>query len=151
MTQVGTAVKSAAEWKKAKDHPNVLLPSGVRVTIRIPDLAGMMETGIIPSDYMEIATRLAKKVENNEAPTQEDMSEEAKFERILLTKTVIEPEITEADVPDLPVEDRGMLAQFAMRQRDLDAEGEHIAGLTKSDKFNRFRELGNFKPSLESL
>lgn len=151
MSEVGFKPKSAAEWVKAKDHENVLLPSGVRVTLRIPDLATMMETGIIPSDFMDIATKLAKKIDRDEAPTQDDMSEEAKFERVLISKTVVEPEIDPSIVSDLPVEDRVMLAAIAMRQRDVDAEGEHIAGLTKSEKFRRFRGLGEFNSDLAGV
>src|SRR5688572_609159 len=117
-----------AGWKKAASHPDVLLPSGVRVAVKVPDLAALIETGEIPNNFMDVITEMAARMKEKKAPTVDEMKKDREFERILVAKTVVEPTVAPEDVDDLPVEDREMLVAIAMRQRDLDAEGEHIAG-----------------------
>jgi hypothetical protein len=55
---------------------------------------------------------------------------------------VAEPDITPEDVPDLPVLDRDMILEFALRQRDTDAVGHQLYGLEKLDSWVRFRRRG---------
>jgi hypothetical protein len=65
--------------------------------------------------------------------------------------TVTQPKITPADVDALPVEDREYLVAVAFRRRDVDAEGEHYAGLNTSEKWRRFRLRDEFDPALAGL
>lgn len=149
---------TAAAWKKAATH-YPLLPSGTRVGIRIPDLAAMIETGKVPNHLLTAALGLAKAQvdEEKKIPTTEELTENAaqdrEFTDLLVLATVVEPKLTDEDVAPgaIPVEDKQFIVALATRQRDLDAEGEHIAGLTRSDKFRRFRSLGEFDPTLEGL
>jgi hypothetical protein len=139
---------SLAGWKKAASH-YVLCPSGVRVGIRIPDLPAMIESGEIPQHLLEAAIGFA--ASSDDTPSLELIKKQREFTDHLVLKTVVEPKLTEADVSDIPYEDKDFLVSIATRQRDLDAEGEHIAGLMKSEKFRRFRKLGEFGADVEGL
>lgn len=144
-TQDNKAV-SLSGWKKAATH-NVLCPSGSRVGIRIPDLPAMIEAGEIPQHLLDAALGVAGDADSK--PSVELIKQQREFTDNLVLLTVVEPKITPADVRDIPYEDKEFIVSVATRQRDLDAEGEHIAGLTKSEKFRRFRGLGEFDPTLE--
>lgn len=154
--QNGNQAVDAAAWKAAAVH-YPLLPSGSRVGIRIPDLAQMIESGKVPNHLLSAALGMAQQHTEDKTPTVEEMTQSAKEEReftdLLVKETVVEPELTDEDLAPggIPFEDKQLLVAFATRQRDLDAEGEHIAGLTKSEKFRRFRELGEFSPTVADL
>ena len=141
---------SLAAWKKAADH-YPLLPSGVRVGIKIPDLPALIEAGEIPQHLLDTAVAAA----NGSAVQADDPKKNAaatrEFTDRVVILTVVEPKLDEESVKSVPYEDKDMIVQLATRQRDLDAEGEHIAGLTKSEKFRQFRELGEFRPDVEGL
>jgi hypothetical protein len=147
---------SVAGWKKAAIH-YPLLPSGIRVGIRVPDLAKMIETGQVPQHLLSAALGLAKAQveEEKKVPTPEELTENAaqdrEFTDLITLASVVEPKVSENDLEAIPVEDKQFIVALATRQRDLDAEGEHIAGLTKSEKFRRFRGLGEFDPALAGL
>lgn len=138
---------SLSGWKKAAKH-TVLCPSGARVGIRIPDLPAMIEAGEIPQHLLDAALGVAGSGEDAK-PSVELIKQQREFTDRLVLLTVTEPKLSEADVADVPYEDKEFLVSIATRQRDLDAEGEHIAGLTKSEKFRRFRGLGEFDPNVE--
>ena len=87
----------------------------------------------------------------SEKPTKELIAQQREFTDLVTITTVVEPKVTEDDAPDIPYEDKEMLVSIATRQIDMDAEGSHIAGLDKSEKFRRFRRLGEFRPTLEDL
>jgi hypothetical protein len=135
-----------AGWKKAAKH-YPLLPSGVRVGIKIPDLPALIEAGSIPQHLLDAALGVAAGEEQR--PTRELIIQQREFTDRLVMIAVVEPSLSESDVKDIPYEDKEFIVAVATRQRDLDAEGEHIAGLTKSEKFRRFRGLGEFDPTLE--
>jgi hypothetical protein len=153
-----TPAVDKAGWKAAAIH-YPLLPSGARVGLRIPDLAAMIETGQVPQHLLSAALGLAQQSPDGDqkVPTVEDMTksaaEEREFTDLLTLASVVDPEITEEDVQPggIPFEDKQFIVALATRQRDLDAEGEHIAGLTKSEKFRKFRRLGEFEPTLEDV
>lgn len=148
-----TAV-DVAGWKKAAKH-YPLLPSGARVGLRIPDLNAMIESEQIPQHLLSAVTAMASEQAKDKAPTVEDVTKNAREERefmdLMVLQSVVEPKLTVADLPDLPTEDKQTIVAIATRQRDLDAEGEHIAGLTKSEKFRRFRRLGEFDENVEGV
>lgn len=138
-------VKSAAAWKKAGAHA-VVLNSGAVVKVRIPNLPQLVETGELPNDLIDVAIDLAS---GKEEVTTEHIKDQARFYRALISRTVVEPKITEDDVPDLPFEDVELLAELATRRRDIDAVGNHLGGLDASPKFRKFRGLDIGLPPLE--
>lgn len=136
-----------AGWKKAATH-YPMLPSGVRVGIRIPDLATLIEAGDIPQHLLDVALGAAA-TSDDIKPTVELIKQQKEFTDILARLTVVEPTLSDADLPNIPFEDKVFLVEIAMRTRDLDAEYEHLGGLTKSENFRRFRKLGEFDTDLE--
>jgi hypothetical protein len=134
----GTAqAKSKTNWQKASVHEDVTLPSGFVVDIKLPNLAALIKSGALPNDLIEVASAAAAA---GEVPPElfEKLDE---FNRFLVAKTVVKPEIAEEEVNSLPTEDIDMLVGFATRTRDMDAIGHHIAGLEKIDSFRKFRGL----------
>ena len=150
-----TNAVTLASWKRSAQH-YPLCPSGVRVGIRIPDLSEMIETGQVPNHLIDAALGNAfKDLKEGETPSQEDIKKslavDREFTDLMLLKTVVEPKLTEADLRDIPTEDRDFLVAIATRARDVDAEGEHLGGLSSSEKFRKFRGIGDFDSSLEDL
>ena len=139
---------SLSAWTKAATH-YPLLPSGCRVGIRIPDLAALIEAGQIPQHLLDVALSAAggEKVK----VSVELMASQREFTDKLVQITVVDPKLDDESVKGVPYEDKDFILSIAMRQRDLDAEGEHLAGLTKSDKFRRFRRLGEFDEDVVDL
>ncbi len=145
MTEV--KVVTPAAWKKAKTHV-VCMPSGVYVEIQIPDLAALIENDRIPQNLLDAALGYVGG-NNNEKPTKETIIRDRQFRDTLVSLTVVNPPLKPEDVSDLPTEDKDMLTELALRQRDVDAEGEHIGGLMRSDKFRKFRGITDEQPILE--
>ena len=134
-------VKAAtlAGWKKAAVHYPTL-PSGTRVGIKIPDLPSVIASGGIPQTLLDVALGVASKGPENQTPSKELIGEQAAFADHLVKVTVVEPKLSDEDLAEIPYEDKVMLVEFATRQRDLDALGEHIAGLPLANKWEPFRE-----------
>lgn len=131
-------------WKKAKVHEDITLPSGAVVDVVIPNLPALIKAGQLPNKLIEVATAAAT---TGQVP--EDLLERLEeYHRFLVSKTVHAPTITDEDVNDLPYEDIEMLVQFATRQIDTDAIGHHLAGLETVDSFRRFRGLDASFPNL---
>lgn len=144
---------SAAAWKKAGVH-NILLPSGVRIELKILDLPALIEAGEIPQHLLETALGIVREDSNVEkgydAEKIKDLvKQQREFTDHVTRLSVVTPMITYEQAHDLPFEDREMIVAIATRQRDLDAEGAHIAGLDKSERFRRFRKLAEFEPTVE--
>lgn len=138
-----------SQWvKNAVHYP--MLPSGSVVGMRIPDLPALVESGDIPNHLLDAALAAAGAGED-QTPSKEMIVKQREFTDILVEKSVVEPKVSADDAKNVPYEDKEMIVAIATRQRDLDAEGQHIAGLTKSEKFRRFRRLGEFDPLLESF
>ena len=135
-------------WINQGDH-TVTLPSGAVIGIRIPDLATLIEAGELPQNLLDEALGYAAGTKDDETPTKESIIKEREFRDLLVELTVTEPKLTTADVAKVPVEDKDLIVAIALRQRDLDAIGEHIGGLTKSDKFRAFRGLDSIESLLE--
>lgn len=127
-----------AGWKKAASHL-VALPSGVRVTIKLPDIPALIEAGHIPQNLLDAAITAAQT--GGSAPTAESVKEQREFVRKVVSHMLVAPKLAEPDVDELPAEDREMLMEMAMRQRDLDAEFNHIGGLHNSASFREARGL----------
>lgn len=130
---------SASAWKKAREH-TIRLPSGVYVGIVVPDLPKLIETGVIPQNLLDAAVEAAKPDRAAQAD-KEQFANQREFTDKLVQLTVVKPALSDADVADVPYEDKEMIVEIATRQRDLDVEGNHIGGLHKSDAFRKFRGL----------
>jgi hypothetical protein len=139
--------RSVGDWIQAAEH-EPLCPSGFRPKIRIPDLAALIESGEIPQHLLEVAIGVAT---GDTKPSVDLVKQQREFTDKLVQHMVVEPTLDAETVSQIPFEDKDFLVALATRQRDLDAEGEHIAGLTKSEKFRRFRRLGEFDEDVEGL
>src|ERR1044072_9588655 len=78
----GTQVATLSDWKKAAVH-YPLLPSGTRVNLRIPDLALLIETGVIPQHLLETALGMAKAqvTDEQKVPTVADKTQKGADDR----------------------------------------------------------------------
>lgn len=151
MTDTAASRPTAAAWKKAKFH-NVVLPSGFTVTIKIPDLPEMIQTGQLPQALLDVAIKSAKgEITAEQEQTAEMAGKEREFKALVALATVVEPKIAATDIDDLPVEDLDMIVEFATRQREFDAEGNQIAGLHMSAQFRRFRGLTELYEDVEGV
>lgn len=143
-----TKAATLDQWVEAATH-YPLCPSGVRVGIRIPDLPALIEAGEIPQHLLDVAIGVAGG--EDAKPSVELLKSQREFTDRLVQITVVEPQLDSEAVKKVPFEDKDFIVAVATRQRDLDAEGEHLAGLTKSEKFRKFRRLGEFSEDVEGL
>lgn len=145
-----TQKTTKTSWKKAGIHEGITLPSGTVVSIRLPNLSLMIKTGQIPNTLVDAAMSLQNATNNGEATiTQEMIEQQWDYSSFLVSKTVVEPEITQEEVAEIPAEDVEMLVEFATRQRDIDAVYRHISGLDKLESFRRFRGVSGGSEDLE--
>lgn len=141
---------SKEQWKGAKVH-TITLPSGAEVDIVLPDLAAMIKGGSIPNELLDVAQKVGSGQPVGDAVTEgekDGVSKEligqiSEFHAFLVSKTVVNPTVTEAEVlaGDLPAEDISVVVQFALRERDFDAVGHHLGGLETVPEFRKFRGL----------
>jgi hypothetical protein len=137
-------------WKKAAVHEGITLPSGTVVSIRLPNLSLMLKTGNIPNTLVDAAVEMQNVISKGNAEiTREMIEQQWDYYSFLVSKTVVEPELTAEEVAEIPAEDVEMLVEFATRQRDIDAVYRHIAGLDKLESFRRFRSLSSGITGLE--
>jgi hypothetical protein len=144
MSETDTQATSSAaaptrldEWKAAKLHKNVTLPSGTKVDIILPNLPKMLQTGEVPNPLVQAAVD----AQQGQRVTEETIREQFDFYKFLVAQTVKNPALHEDDVADLPFEDIEMLVELASRNRDLDAVGHHLSGLETVGAFRTFRGL----------
>lgn len=150
MSDLPEKTTTKAAWKKAATHEGVRCPSGVLVDLRIPDLPALIEAGTIPQHLLEAAIGAAAP-SAVDSPAADLIAKEREFTDVLVSLTVVNPSISEEDAREIPYEDKKMIVEIAMRQRDWDAEGEILGGLMLSEKFRRFRGLGEFDSTLAGL
>lgn len=142
-----TKAVSLDEWVDAATH-YPLLPSGKRVGIKIPDLPTLIEAGSIPQHLIDVAIGVASGSQDT-TPSMDMIKLQREFTDVLVQLTVVEPALSDETVKRIPFEDKDFIVAIATRARDLDAEGEHLAGLSTSEKFRRFRGLGEFNTDVE--
>lgn len=131
--------KNKTEWKKKAVHSNVVLPSGAVISVKVPNIAALAQSGEIPNELVDIATATSNMASPEDIPA-DALEKLAKLQNYLIALTVVEPSITEDDVKDLPAEDIPFITDIAYRQRDIDAVGRSIAGLDRVGKYARFRD-----------
>lgn len=139
---------TVAAWKKAKRH-TVTLPSGVSVEIELPNIQFLLKTGQIPNSLVQIVTKAA--TDSSFRVTPEMLAEQWDYTSFLVAKTVVEPSVTPEEVAELPSEDVEMIVDLALRNRDLDALGHHLAGLETQESFRRFRGLDSGDTGVSGL
>lgn len=148
MTTPASPKKTADSWKTARRH-KITLQSGFQVEIEIPNLPSLVKTGQLPN---ELVTEALKTISDGPGSlTPELIATQADFYDKLVAITVKVPEITEADVKDLPYEDVELIVEIATRQRDLDAVGHHVGGLHTSKDWLAFRGLEHLHPDVAGL
>jgi hypothetical protein len=125
-----------SEWFKAKRH-TITLPSGTSVEIELPNLPALIKGGAVPNELLDAAIGAGPDTE----VTREMIEQQADFYSYLVSVTVKDPSVAPEEVEQLPYEDVEMIAQFALRQRDMDAVYRHMSGLEKVSSFRRFRRL----------
>lgn len=144
--------RKITDWKKAGQH-DVTLASGFEVAMRIPNLPELVQSGEFPNHLVETAIKLANAdpADPENKITADDIKEQAEFYRALVSKSLVDPEVTPEEVKDLPFEDVELIVSIATRQRDLDAVGNHISGLEKSEQWRRFRKVQDIYEDLEDV
>lgn len=141
---------AADQWAGPQAEHEVVLPSGAVVLIRIPDLPAMIENGEFPQHLIDAALGVASKPDAK--PSKDMIVQQREFTDALVKACVLDPVMTDAMLDHkkgIPFEDKEMLVEIATRQRDLDAEGNHIGGLEKSEKWQRFRGLTHVYSDVE--
>ncbi len=131
--------QAVSRWKKLGEPQEITLPSGTKVKIKIPDVPEMLRAGEVPNELIAQVNEARDDV----APGGFDMEkvkEATDYMRWLISATVKDPVITPDDVPELPVLDRDMILEFALRQRDKDVVGHQLYGMEKVAAFRQFRE-----------
>jgi hypothetical protein len=141
---------SVAGWANRGLH-TVHLPSGMVVKMRIPDLAFMLAHGEVP-DHLRTAAMLEvlddtadetplalrKKEDGSPLVDEETIRHIYDLRQHLIVAAVVEPAVTEADLPSLPTEDKDMLQLIATRQRFTDARGVSL-GVEPLSRWETFR------------
>jgi hypothetical protein len=143
-----TTKTTKTSWKKAAVH-EITLPSGIVISIKLPNLSLMMKTGNIPNSLIDAAVE-SQNLGSAEV-TREMIESQWDFSAFLVAHTVVEPQLTEEEVAEIPAEDIEMIVEFATRQRDIDAAYKHIGGLDKMESFRHFRGIASGLEDLENL
>lgn len=145
---VGNAPRTVASWGKRKPH-DIVLPSGMEVTIEIPNLPKIIKGGDLPNHLISAAVQQV----NAQKVTEEMIKSQWDYYKFLLLVAVKDPQITEDDLDSdvIPYEDIEMLVEIATRQRDMDATYQHIGGLDKLEAFRRARGIPDGDAALEGI
>jgi hypothetical protein len=145
-------VVSLAQWEKKGVH-TITTHSGSVVEIRLPDLVELIETNVIPQHLLETATRVANAAQTGTVPevSLEQLLQQRDFVNAVTVAALVNPKVTNETVSKVPIEDRELITQIATRSRDRDAVGDHIGGLHESEKWRRFRQVGEFDPTVAGL
>lgn len=130
-------VSSVDAWKKRGVHEGVTLPSGAVVTLRLPNIPNMVKTGTLPNPLLEAAMQQ----QGAEKITKEVVESTADYVKFIIPQMLIDPQVSEDDVPELPYEDIELLIAFANRSTDIDAAYRQLGGLDKLDRFREARGI----------
>jgi hypothetical protein len=137
---------SASAWKKNRTHL-VTCPSGTQVEVLVPDIPQLIETGQFPQHLVDAAIQVASK--DRPKPTRDLIVQQREFTDTLVKIMVVSPKLTDADLPDIPYEDKEMLVEIGTRVRDFDAVGDQLGGLHNLEKWRKFRGFGSVFEDVE--
>lgn len=140
---------SLADWKK-HSLMQVTLPSGAQVTVRAVTLDELFAEGAVPEDLVHVALLnmqpggLVRKMAEHEAANEPDKRDKLSRDNLtlrdrLVLRAVVQPKLTEADLGDLDVYDKAMIAQLAQRLRVEDAAGRRVG----ADALDTFRAVAS--------
>jgi hypothetical protein len=129
------AKKTKTQWKSQKVHKDVVLPSGAKVDIRLPNLAKLATAGQIPNALLAVAIKPQKGNQPTEI-NEEVLKENWEFTKYIVPWMVVEPAITPED---LEGEDS---------VPDMDAAHQHIGGLQTYQSFRDARGIFTSDPDL---
>ena len=146
--------RSVEEWAALALH-DVTLPSGMEAVIRFADIPALIKSGRLPDQLQGAAARRFFGSENGAAASDGDGEDGAKAaiddaQRIeiakataelyeyLVLESVVEPELTAEHLPRLPAEDKEMLIEVSLRERDTDALGRTL-GVEPLSRWETFR------------
>lgn len=150
-TNAAPKVTTADDWggTDKKDGAGIhypLLPSGVRVKLRLPDLPELIASDQLPNNLVDIAVKVAQ---GDKSVTIEAIKSQPAFYKFVVQHSVLAPEVTDDLYAKLPVEDKEMIVALATRQTDLDAEYKHLGGLESSERWRKFRGLEDIYEDVE--
>jgi hypothetical protein len=91
------AKKTKTQWKSQKVHKDVVLPSGAKVDIRLPNLAKLATAGQIPNALLAVAIKPQKGNQPTEI-NEEVLKENWEFTKYIVPWMVVEPAITPEDL-----------------------------------------------------
>lgn len=144
-------VTSKTAWSALAIH-TITLPSSAIVKIRLPDISILMAGDAVPERLRGIAIReLSKQIRDVQATALGDVVPDIQAEEIadlmglnrwLVTQTLVEPELSEAELEAgaIPNEDFLMLTQLASRERDTDARGVRL-GVEPVERWAAFKQF----------
>lgn len=131
-----------AGWKKTGVLRGVVLPSGAIVDLRPLSLETHLTFGKTPDALRVIAiSDVRAKLGNRDISNDERadaLAEHVAYQRPLLVEMIVEPQITEDDLADLPEQDVEWLIAFSNRAVTEDAAGR-VLGVEPLNRWSTFR------------
>lgn len=145
-------IASFDEWQKSGLH-KVWTHGGVQVVIRIPDLFTLIQEDAIPETLRGAALReieTGSAVGGNTGETGsgvdwDTVKQAAQLYEHIAYQMIVKPPMTIEQFRTLPAEDRDMLRDLAMRQRNTDARGVRL-GVEPLEKWATFRDAHRCAP-----
>ena len=147
-------VTPADVWRQRAVH-TITVPSGAVLKIRIPGIAGLLESGSLPTHLVGLAlldishpqgaaAGLKEMIDNVVDDDSRDkllgeVTKLVEYERRLAVSAILEPHITYEEATEFPEDDLAMVAQIVQRMRAYDAEGVRI-GVAPLDRFATFHQ-----------
>jgi hypothetical protein len=150
------------EWKRRGTYP-VACPSGIEVTVRIPDVSELAVDESLPDHLRAFALKATMGELEQDLERQDGESDEARvgrqidtirelqtFKRAVVSRMIVaDPQPTADDLDGVPHDDLDMLYAIAMRERETDALGRWV-GVEPLRRFERFRSLHDCPPRCPS-
>jgi len=160
---------SAGAWKKRGGPHRITLPSGQRVLARVLGLSQLARLEGLPEDLTDavvmhvvnlehgglpaaIGAELSKAGHGDEQAAEKANQYIADFGRLtkhLVAEALVEPELTVADLDEVPEEDLEMLMRIVTGRQTFDAAGVRI-GVEPLDAWATFRDEHQCPPDCEA-
>lgn len=148
-----SASNGVGEWQRRR-FAKATLPTGQEVTLRAVTLDELAALDALPDDlvavawYEKLPGGISAQIPAPELQTPEGAARARKLSQDtlalrdkLVLAAVVEPAITETDLPSLDPFDKDMVANLASRQDDLDATGRRVWGVEPLNTFQDFRDV----------
>lgn len=157
------AITSVADWE-ADSHHTIWTHGGKRIVVQIPDLFDLVRADALPEHLRSVAITVVQReleldtatpaVTEEGKPTDltwTTIKEAAELFEHLSYGMVVKPELTVEQFRRLPTEDREMLRDIAMRNRNTDAKGVRLGvePLSRWEQFRSFHRCPEMCPSCQ--